>query len=1038
MFGRPLRLALFAACVFGTAGLRASAAELPPAAVRSVDFAADIQPLLKKNCYSCHGAEHQEGGLRLDQKKRALQGGDSGTEIVPGKSAESRLVRLMAGIDEDFGVMPPEGKGARLTAAEIGLFRAWIDQGAKWPDDADLAQAAAAHWSLQPIARPPLPPVQNTEWPASPLDAFLLARLEQQQIKPSPPADRTTLARRLYLDLVGLPPSPEDVEAVVTDERPDAIERLIDRLLASPHFGERWGRHWLDLARYADSDGYEKDRPRPFAWRYRDWVIAAINADMPYDQFTIEQLAGDMLPAATLAQRTASGLHRNTLHNTEGGIDPEEDRVKKTIDRTNTLGVIWLGLTVGCAQCHTHKYDPITQREYYGLYAFFNSIEERDIDAPTPEEAVKLAADREVHATRLAELRAEMKEYEASQFAAAQEKWEATIGQSPAIWQTLELTSLKSVHGAKFAKQEDGSTLVSGPNKLSDVYTLEATVQAGKWTALRLEVLPDKSLPKSGPGRSPNGNFVLTRIGLTAAPASGEGEPQSAKFVSARADFSQSGLPPEKALDDNPADFWAIAPKFGARHVAIFEAESPFGFELGSKLTITLDQSYNQKQPHNIGRFRLSVTSSPLPAPLEGLPESAAKLLAVPRGERTPEQAKQITDYYRTIDAGLIKLTQQIADHQAKLPKLPDDQKAQAVGELSQQRVTKVLLRGDFLNPGDEVQPGTLAVLPPLAPRGSDADRLDLAHWLVDPANPLPARVAANRVWQHLFGRGLVATSDDFGKQGEPPSHPDLLDCLASDYIAGGWSTKGLVRSIVQSAAYRQSSAPRHDLEAVDPENILLARQSRQRVEAEVIRDLALSSSGLLAQRIGGPSVRPPQPAEYASITYAGSARWTESTGADRYRRGMYTFFQRTSPYPMLMTFDSPDSNECTVRRQTSNTPLQALTLWNDPAFFEAARSLGRRIVREVPAEGDPQHIARRRATYAFQLAMARRPSEAEMADLVSLFETQVRLGQQDEVSARQLIGPEPPPADTNITELAAWIAIGRTVLNLDEFITRE
>jgi hypothetical protein len=470
----------------------------------------------------------------------------------------------------------------------------------------------------------------------------------------------------------------------------------------------------------------------------------------------------------------------------------------------------------------------------------------------------------------------------------------------------------------------------------------------------------------------------------------------------------------------------------------VFEAEHPVGFDAGSKLSITLDQSYNQKQPHNIGRFRLSVTSSPLPAPLEGLPENVAQALAVPRGGRTPEQVQAIGDYYRTLDAGLVKLTKAITDHQTNVPKLAADRKAQSVSELSQRRVTKVLLRGDFLNPGDEVLPGTLAVLPPLVPRGSVPDRLDLAQWLMDPANPLPARVAANRVWQHLFGRGLVATSDDFGKQGEKPSHPELLDRLASDYVIGGWSTKALLRSIAQSAAYQQSSAPRHDLAAIDPENILLARQSRLRVEAEVIRDLALASSGLLSPRIGGPSVRPPQPAEYANLTYANSAKWVESTGDDRYRRGLYTFFQRTSPYPMLMTFDSPDSNECTVRRQTSNTPLQSLTLWNDPAFFEAARSLGRRIVRDVPPGADPRETVRRRAVHAFALGMARRPSETELTDLTALFDAHLRLNQQDEVSARQLVGPEPPTNGASLAEQAAWIGVGRTVLNLDEFITRE
>jgi Protein of unknown function (DUF1553)/Protein of unknown function (DUF1549)/Planctomycete cytochrome C len=1034
----PVHLLIGLGLVFADQSHAADPAGLPPPAERRVDFAADIEPLLKKNCYSCHGSEHQEGGLRLDQKNRALDGGDSGAEIVPGKSAESRLVKLVAGIDEDFGVMPPKEKGTALSAAQIGLIRAWIDQGAAWPDDAQRADAAKRHWSLQPVMRVAPPEVADHDWLNTPIDCFVLARMEKQRLTPSPPAERTTLLRRLYLDLVGLLPSPGEIEEFQSDARPDAVDRTVDRLLASPHFGERWGRHWLDLARYADSDGYEKDRPRPFAWRYRDWVIQALNADMPYDQFTVEQLAGDLLPDATLAQLTASGLHRNTLHNTEGGIDPEEDRVKKTIDRTNTLGTIWLGLTVGCTQCHTHKYDPLTQREYYSLLAFFNSLDETDFETPTPEQAVQLAADRQVHVAELAKLREALTAYEKQQLPAAQEKWEAAVSAAPVVWQTLELTSLTSKHGATFARQPDGSTLVSGTNQVSDVYTLEAAVPAGKLTAIRLEVLPEKSLPKSGPGRSDNGNFVLAEFSALAEPMTDGESSTPVSLASARADHSQKGFSPELALNDNPADGWAISPQFGQRHVVVFEAKVPFGFDAGTKLTITLDQAYGRAQPHNIGCFRLSLASSPPPVPLEGVPESVAKAVAIPPGERTAEQTKTIDAFYRTMDAEYVRLSKAVADHQAKAPKLPDDQKAQAVSQRSEPRVTNVLLRGDFLSPGDAVEPGTFAVLPPLAPRGAMPDRIDLAQWLVDPAHPLTSRVAANRVWQQLFGRGLVATSDDFGKQGEKPSHPELLDWLASEYTAEGWSLKELVRTIVRSRAYQQSSAPRHELTAVDPENVLLARQSRRRVEAEIIRDLSLAASGLLTERIGGPSVRPPQPAEYASLTYAGSAKWAESAGADRYRRGLYTFFQRTSPYPMLMTFDSPDSNECAVRRQTSNTPLQALTIWNDPAFFEASQWLGRRIVREVPAAGEPREVVRRRAARAFVLCLSRRPSEAELGDLVTLFDDQVRLTLQDEAAAKQIVGSETLPQGTSAAELAAWIGVGRTVLNLDEFITRE
>jgi len=1042
----PLRSLSFAAAAgaFFTWLTVAGGAEpdqLPPPAQRTVDFAKHIEPLLKKNCHSCHGSEQQQGGLRLDQKKRALDGGDSGREIIAGKSADSRLVKLVAGIDEDFGVMPPEGKGKRLTADEIGLIRAWIDQGAAWPDDATLAGAAQRHWSFQPIARTAPPDVDTATSPQSPIDAFILARLAREGIVSSPPAERTTLLRRLYLDLLGLPPTPAESEEFLGDARPDAVERLIDRLLTSPHFGERWGRHWLDLARYADSDGYEKDRPRPFAWRYRDWVIGAINADMPFDQFTAEQVAGDLLPEATLAQRTASGFHRNTLHNTEGGIDPEEDRVKKTIDRTNTLGTIWLGLTVGCAQCHTHKYDPLTQREYYSLFAFINNLDEADIEAPTPEQAAKLAADRAAHAGELGCLREQLATYERDRLPAAQAAWETVAAASPGVWQTLELSSLTSKHGATFAKQADGSTLVSGANEVSDVYTLEATAPMSKITAVRLEVLPDKSLPQSGPGRSAGGNFVLAtfKIAVQPPPASGAAaEPVAISLASARADHSQAKFAPELAINEDSADGWAIAPQFGKRHIAVFEAKEPFGAGEGTRLTVTLDQSYAKAAPHNIGCFRLSIATAPPPVPLEGIPAEMAKALAKVKSDRSADETKAIDAYFRTIDAEHVRLAKAVTDHQANAPKLPDDQKAQIVSERGQSRTTHVLLRGDFLNPGDAVEASTFAVLPPLAARGTTPDRLDLAKWLVEPAHPLSSRVAVNRVWQHLFGRGLVATSDDFGKQGEPPSHPELLDWLAAETMADGWSSKELVRTIASSRTYLQSSAPRRELTLADPENMLLARQSRRRVEAEIIRDLSLAASGLLTERIGGPSVRPPQPAEYASLTYAGSAKWVESQGTERYRRGLYTFFQRTSPYPMLMTFDSPDSNECTVRRQTSNTPLQALTIWNDPAFFEAAQALARRVVREVPPGGEPREVVRRRAAHVFALCLARRPSESELGDLVGLFDDQVRLTLQDEAAARQIAGPAPVPEGTSPAELAAWVGISRTVMNLDEFITRE
>lgn len=1014
------------------------AKELPPAATRTVDFVADIEPLLKKNCHSCHGAEHQEGGLRLDAKARALAGGDLGKEIIPGKSGESRLIRVVAGGDDEIGAMPPEGKGQPLTAAQIGLLRAWIDQGAQWPDAAAMELVARKHWSFQPVKAFIPPTVADAARLQEPLDAFILAKLEQQKLALSPPVDRATLLRRMYLDLHGLPPTPQAVDDFLADSRPDATERQIDRLLASPAYGERFARHWLDQARYADSDGYEKDKPRPFAWRYREWVIAALSADLSFRDFTIQQLAGDLLPGATLDARIATGLHRNTLHNTEGGIDPEEDRVKKTVDRTNTLGAVWLGLTLGCAQCHTHKYDPITNREYYSLYAFFNSIQETDIEAPLPADLAQLEQSRVAHAAKQQLLKDALTAYEKNNLADAQAQWEAQQN-SPARWDPLSISKATSKLGATLTSQSDGSLLAAGKNVISDVYTLETSWSGQPLTAIRLEVLPDASLPSQGPGRSKNGNFVLAKIRLLAHPK--DGAEQEIAFTAARSDFAQKSFSADLAFNENPADGWAIAPEFGKRHVAVFELKEPLAIAAGTKLTVILDQHYGQKDPHNLGRWRLSATSSPTPVPLEGIPTAVAEALAKAPQERSPVQVAAVVNYFKSVDPEHVRLRDELAKHQAAAPRLPDDRKAQAVAEMSPPRSTRVLVRGDFLNPGDEVQRETLSVLPGLPPEGNRS-RLELAQWVVSDSNPLTPRVTVNRAWMQLFGRGIVPTVDDFGKQGEKPSHPELLDRLAADFVRRGWSLKQLHRRIVASAAYQQSSSLRDDLHEIDPENALFARQTRRRVEAEIIRDLSLAASGLLAGRIGGPSVRPPQPGEYSSLTYANAAKWVDSQGADRYRRGLYTFFQRTSPYPMLAAFDAPDSTECAVKRQTSNTPLQALTLWNDPVFVEAAQTLARRVVTEVPTEhaghASPEQTVRARANWAFRLCLARSPSQAELGDVTALFNTQLQLAAQAPAAARPLLGADEPPAGVSIAELAAWVNVGRTLLNLDEFVTRE
>jgi mono/diheme cytochrome c family protein len=764
--------------------------KLPLAATGKIDFDADIKPILAAHCVKCHGPTKQKGGLRLDNGTHAKEGGNSGPVIVAEKSGESTLIHAVAGI-EPAAPMPP-GEGKRLSAAEIGKLRAWIDQGAKWGSAIAVLDkdGKSNHWSFQPIKRPGVPQLKVR--PGNPIDAFVIAKLSGNGLSPAPEADRVTLIRRLSFDLTGLPPTPEDVDAFLKDTSPDAYEKVVDRLLASEHYGERWGRHWLDAARYADSDGYEKDTGRPFAWRYRDWVIAALNADVPFDRFTTEQLAGDLLPNATPEQKIATGFHRNTLTNKEGGVDAEEFRVAAVIDRVNTTGKVWLGLTVGCAQCHDHKYDPISQREFYQLLAFFNSDREVDIAAPLPGEAERL-------------------------------------------------------------KKEQ----------------------------------------------------------------------------------------------------------------AAFDAEK-------AKLQAAIDEAKEKPLPDTERKKREAAL--------------AAHLKKVPVGAKAPTLA------------------------------------------LGPARPTHVMIRGDFLRKGVEVKPG----VPGALPKASAATRLDLARWIVSAENPLTARVTVNWVWAKYFGRGLVATAEDFGSQGEKPSHPELLDWLASEFVAQKWSLKALHKLIVTSATYKQSSAVRTELVKRDPLNVLLARQQRLRFEAEILRDNALAASGLLNRTIGGPSIRPPQPSGVSELTYANSAKWVETTGPERYKRGLYIWFQRTSPYPMLTGFDAPDSNVCAVKRERSNTPLQALTLLNDAVFVEAAQALAKRVLTEQKDATDAERITR-----AFRLCLGRAPIEAESERLAKLLGQFRKLTASDPDGAAKLLGSH-KPAGVAAPEAAAWVALARTLLNLDEFVTRE
>lgn len=984
--------------------------KLPPAASGPVDFARDIQPLFAAKCYSCHGVEKQKGGLRLDIKVAALEGGDNGKVFLPGKSAESKLVHALAGLGEQ-GIMPPKEKP--LTAAEIGKVRAWIDAGAVWPDDGKVAVKKSDHWAYQAVKRPTVPAS------GSPIDAFIRARLAREKLSPSPEASRPTLIRRLSLDLLGLPPKPEEVRAFVADKSPDAYERLVDRLLSSPHFGERWARHWLDLARYADSDGYEKDKPRPFAYTFRDWVISAINSDLPFDQFSIQQLAGDLLPNATQSQKVATGFHRQTLTNTEGGTDQEEFRCKAVVDRVSTTATVWLGTTMGCAECHSHKYDPFTQREFYSLFAFFNNANEKAIPAPTPDEQGVLKKWQD-EKTRL---KRELDTYEEAGFFKHRDEWIQASAPRATLWRTLAPEQLSAAQGTTLKAIKDGTITATGKEPDKETYIVEGPTDLRQFTGLRLEVLQLGA--QFSPGRAKDTNFVLTKISV-AARLPGTDRWQEIPLHEAKADFSQAKFPVANALLGREDTGWAIAPQQHTSHAAVFAVRDPLTLPAGSRLKVTLDQQY--KAGFTLGTFRISATDAPGPFQPMLMPEAVAVALRTAPNLRTEAQREALTAYYRAnVDVEFQRRRAAFLDHSKKEPSATT---AAVLAEEPGVRKTFTHVRGNFLDKGVEVRAAVPAVLHPLKPRAAQPDRLDLAQWLFAPENPLTARVSVNHIWKNLFGRGLVATVEDFGKQGEKPSHPELLDWLASEFPRLGWSRKALIKTIVTSATYKQASVNRPELQERDPNNLLLARQNRLRLEAETVRDAYLAASGLLNPKIGGPSIRPPLPADIAALGYANSVKWTESKGDEKNRRGLYIFFQRTVPYPMLMTFDAPDSNSTCARRERSNTPLQALTLLNDPVFFECAQQLGARMA-EVPTADAAERIR-----HGFERALARPPSAEELSRLLKLYEAQLKLAQANADGAAKIAGAAKPAPE--VAEKATLVALGRVILNLDEFFTRD
>ncbi len=901
---------------------------------------------------------------------------------------------------------------------------------------------SAEHWAYQSLHSAEPPTVQVGPFSDHPVDRFVAARLRSADVAPSPRAPRHVLIKRLSYDLIGLPPTPAEVEAFVNDKSPDAYEKLVDRLLASPHFGERWGRHWLDKARYADSDGYEKDRPRANAWRYRDWVIAAINNDMPFDQFTIEQLAGDLLPGATPMQRLATAFHRQTLTNTEGGTDKEEFRVAAVFDRVNTTGAIWMGLTVACAQCHDHKYDAMSQREYFQLYAFFNNGDEANTSVPKSVAAqsqyatlkkqhdAKVAALESKRSARRNALLAELDKHEAALRAQLAKRPANAVAFHPITFDKLEASE-----GVRFDRQDDGSYLVTGSNPAKGQYTLwfksDLAASPGV-TGLRIETLADKRLPSNGPGRVQHGNFVLSDVRFYAATTPKLDKNHRVALKSAKADFAQDNWPAAAAIDPKLDTGWAVGPQFGKPHHIDITTTKPLIINGTAHMQVVLDQQYGSQ--HTIGRFRVSLRTGS--EPNDGMPGPIVNILKGDATKRTAKQRDTLLDYVASRDKSYAELSKELDALKKQAPASPN-MTVRVIAQRGSPRQTRVLIRGDFLRPGDPVTGGTLNVMHKFELRADGptvklgGDRLDLAHWLVDPANPLTPRVAVNHVWKHLFGHGLVRTVDDFGVRGEKPTHPQLLDWLAAEFIRLKWSRKALIKTIVMSQTYQQSSKHRPELAERDPENRLLHRQNRFRVEAEIVRDLALSASGLLSDKVGGPSVYPPLPAGIASLSYANNFKWNTSKGEDRFRRGMYTFFKRTSPHPNLLTFDCPDSNTSNLTRNISNTPLMALTTLNNITFVEASQALAKRLVSRA-ANNDVDRLQ-----HGFNLTVARDPAPHEVESFSKLLETSRSWYATRSDDAKKLVGGYQPEG-VSPAEAAAWVVAARVMLNMDEFLTRE
>jgi len=996
------------------------------------DFIREVRPILATHCFNCHGPDpgSRKADLRLDTPEgaRAALAADA-TSLPP------LLARITAAHQAD--IMPPPETRRPLSPAQIETLTSWLAAGAPYAD----------HWAWSKPAPPTLPPAPPGQAARHPIDHFVLQGLATSGLKPNPEADRHTLIRRLSLDLTGLPPSPEDVAAFVSDPATDAYEKLVDRLLNSPHTGEHLARHWLDLARFADSNGYQADQLRDL-WAYRDWVIRAFESDMPFAEFTTAQLAGDLLPTPSIDHHIATGFHRTTPCNVEAGVHPEENRTTQVFDRVNTTATVWLGLTMECAQCHDHKYDPLSMVDYYQLYAYFNNTplevensDGRNVQFEFTGPTIDLPLDPDQHARhaalsrRIADLQA-ARTARASTLATSHQDWLDDIASQLAnppdttpVWHHLEIITTTG-SGESFELLDDASVLVSGkaPERSSYHITARLPESLPALHSFRLEALTHPSLPGTGPGRGDpeRTNFVLNELQLR-TPDSKTPIPLTAIDAS----FAQDNWALAGATDgklEGQGQGWAIAPQFKKDHWASFELAAPLDPDART-VEIALHQNFGQAR--TIGRFRLSASASALSVPQ--LPEDLAQALLTPAADRSGKQAAALAAHHQSTDPQIAQIDADLAAAQGQLAQIKPATTLAMVE--STPRQTHILQRGDYLSPGDPVSPATPSILHPLPPDATP-DRLGLARWINHPDNPLTHRVHVNRIWALLFGRGIVSTVEDFGTQGDLPSHPELLDWLALDFASSGGSTRALLRTIVTSATYRQSNTLSPQLLEADPDNVLLARAPRLRLDAERIRDSALVASGLLSPRRFGPPVMPHQPDGIWRHVGRNAPTWTEASDEDRFRRAIYVVWRRGAPYPSFVNFDAPDRASCTPARPSTNTPLQALTLLNDPAYVELALGFASSVLTAAPAPPTPVLIAD-----AFSRALSRQPSPQEAAILEAHFDASLSRYRASPQDADALIRSASKhidlPPDVPQPLLAAWWHVTHAILNLDEFINR-